>query len=164
MSKKILERFKDHFDPKEIAQAYKEDKPGHFTTTWFEDLEVVSAEQTSPTTGKLVYRFPVQAAYLNPTGSLHGGAIATIFDIGTSWLLFLIARDGFWSPTFGTTRTLNCTYLRPAMEGEWLRLECEIVHAGKRLCLLRGVMKRERDGAEVATAEHNKFNVDVEKM
>lgn len=39
----------------------------------------------------------------------------------------------------------------------------KIVHAGKRLCLLTGIMKREKDGAIVATCEHNKYNIDVDE-
>ncbi len=35
-------------------------------------------------------------------------------------------------------------------------VESEVVHAGKRLCSLTGVMKRERDGAVMATCEHGK--------
>jgi hypothetical protein len=39
----------------------------------------------------------------------------------------------------------------------------KIVHAGKRLCLLTGIMKREKDGQVVATCEHNKYNIDIEE-
>lgn len=39
----------------------------------------------------------------------------------------------------------------------------KIVHAGKRLCLLTGIMKREKDGAIVATCEHNKYNIDADE-
>jgi hypothetical protein len=35
-------------------------------------------------------------------------------------------------------------------------VESEVVHAGKRLCSLKGVMKRESDGAVMATCEHGK--------
>lgn len=160
--------------------------PGHFQLEWFESLEVVSAEQTSATTARVAYRFPVLDVYLNPRAAFHGGAIATFFDMCTSLALFLIAKPGFWQ-SFGTTRSLNCVYLRPAAPGEALICEAEvssiakgrlffllvvllmfllhldqIVHAGKRLCLIKGVMKRERDGAVIATCEQNKYNIDAE--
>ena len=85
----------------------------------------------------------------------------------------------------GTTRSLHCVYVKPAFEGEMVRVECQvcpflsccsvhgghgmltsstkIVHAGKRLCLLTGIMKREKDGQVVATCEHNKYNIDIEE-
>lgn len=52
-------------------------------------MEIVEAEQNSPSTSRIVYRFPVVPEYLNPAGGIHGGAVATIFDITTSWLLFV---------------------------------------------------------------------------
>lgn len=81
----------------------------------------------------------------------------------------------------GTTRSLHCVYVKPVFEDEIVLVECEastvavlaeprpqrlnahqIVHAGKRLCLLKGTMKREKDGAVVATCEHNKYNIDAD--
>lgn len=41
-------------------------------------------------------------------------------------------------------------------------MECETVHVGKRIALLRGVLKRERDGVNLVTCEHNKYNVDAD--
>lgn len=38
----------------------------------------------------------------------------------------------------------------------------QIVHVGKRLCLLKGVLKREKDGAIISTCEHQKYNVDAD--
>ena len=43
------------------------------------------------------------------------------------------------------------TYLRPVPEGEVILIESEVVHAGKRLCLIKGVVRRRRDGLVVAT-------------
>ena len=85
----------------------------------------MEAKKLTENTARAVYRFPVKQEYLNPAGGLHGGAAATFHDIGTSVLLNLVSRPGFWSTT-GTTRTLNMTYLRPAMKGEVLLLECEV--------------------------------------
>jgi acyl-coenzyme A thioesterase 13 len=41
-------------------------------------------------------------------------------------------------------------------------IECEVVHAGKRLCSLKGEMKRKKDGAIMATCEHGKVSIDPE--
>ena len=62
----------------------------------------------------------------------------------------------------GVSRTLNCTYLRPVPMGETVIIESEVVHAGKRLCAIKGVMKRERDGAVLTTCEHGKASIDPE--
>ena len=57
------------------------------------------------------------------------------------------------------SRVLTVTYLRPAPEGEELLLECDVVHMGKKLSMLKGTLKRERDGAIVSTCDHNKAAV-----
>jgi acyl-coenzyme A thioesterase PaaI-like protein len=49
------------------------------------------------------------------------------------------------------SRTLNVTYLRPVPAGEEVLIESTVVHAGKRLCLIKGEMRRRRDGAVLAT-------------
>jgi len=61
----------------------------------------------------------------------------------------------------GVSRTLNCTYLRPAPLGAEVLIECEVVAVGRRLVQLRGVMRRPDGEREVyATCEHGKFNID----
>lgn len=136
-------------------------KSKNFLIPWLQTVEITSASLTSATTTTITYRFPVTRHYLNPMRTFHGGAIAAIFDVCTTWTLFPIADYGFWS-TMGTTRSLQCTYVKPVLEGDVVVVECRIVHAGKRLCLLTGIMKREKDGAIVATCEHNKYNIDAD--
>ncbi len=36
------------------------------------------------------------------------------------------------------------------------------MHAGKRLCFIKSVLKRERDGALISACEHQKYNVDAD--
>lgn len=95
---------------------------------------------------------------LDYQGNLHGGAQSGIYDFCTSVALQSIGKRDFWI-NGGVSRTLNVTYLRPAPEGEDLLLDCEIVHTGKKLALLRGVIKRESDGAVISTCDHDKAAV-----
>ncbi|KAE8450579.1 hypothetical protein EG329_006310 [Mollisiaceae sp. DMI_Dod_QoI] len=121
-----------------------------------EDLELVSASNNP---GKAVFRYIVKPGHCNRLGNLHGGCTSTIFDITTTSALAPIAKPGFWAFA-GVSRTLNVTFLRPIPEGETVLVESEVVHAGKRLCSLTGVMKRESDGAVMATCEHGKVSID----
>ncbi|QIW97407.1 hypothetical protein AMS68_002925 [Peltaster fructicola] len=134
-----------------------------FTAEFFDDtFKFVGVTRPKDGTAVVTFSFPVKKFYTNIMGSLHGGAQATIFDAVTTLALQAVAEPekGQWLEGGGVSRTLNVTYLRPAPEGERVLLECEVVHAGKRLCLLRGVMKRERDGAIISTCEHNKSVVE----
>lgn len=36
------------------------------------------------------------------------------------------------------------------------------MHVGKRIALVKGALKREKDGAVLVTCEHNKYNVDAD--
>ena len=63
----------------------------------------------------------------------------------------------------GVSRTLNVTYIRPIPAGEEVIIESEVVHAGKRLCSIKGVMKRKTDGAILATCEHGKVSIDPDQ-
>lgn len=100
-------------------------KTKNFLIPWLQTLEITSAELLSPTTTKITYRFPVTREYLNPMRTFHGGAIAAMFDVCTTWTLFPIADYGFWS-TMGTTRSLVCTYVKPVVEGEVVVVECRV--------------------------------------
>ncbi len=105
------------------------------------------------------FSYTVQASHCNGLGNLHGGAAASLFDVCTSLVLAPVGRAGYWM-ALGTSRTLGVTYLRPAPAGTRVLLECEAVHVGRRLCSLRAVMRREADGAVLATCEHGKVNTD----
>jgi uncharacterized protein (TIGR00369 family) len=120
-------------------------------------LQPVSASisETDPNVGRCTFSLKVPRSLCNAAGNLHGGVVATIFDMTTTMSIAPIARQGFWE-TGHVTRTLNCSYLRPAPEGTELLIECEVVHLGKRIGMLKGVMRRKDDGAVCYTCEHQK--------
>jgi uncharacterized protein (TIGR00369 family) len=109
--------------------------------------------------GHTTYELTVPRSLCNAGGNLHGGAVALIFDMCTSMTVSVVAREGFWD-TGHVSRTLNCTYLRPAPEGSELLVECETVHLGKSLAHLKGVIRRKSDGSVCYTCEHGKAKVD----
>ena len=103
---------------------------------------------------------------------MHGGATALILDVCTSLALVMIWREGFWE-NLGVSRTLNVTYVKPVREGEEVEVVAEIVAVGKRMCVIRGTMRRVRreregegegevEGGEVlASCEHGKVYTDA---
>jgi hypothetical protein len=108
-----------------IADAKKHSPPS-FYLHWMKSLEMTAAFKHSPTHTQVTFRFPVQREYLNPGGTLHGAAQSLFFDVCTTWLLGPIARKPDYWCSFGTSRSLNVVYLRPAREGDVLTLECEV--------------------------------------
>lgn len=135
-----------------------------FTAQFFddEDFQFVSVKEPTPGTKIVTFSFVVRKFYTNIMGSLHGGAQASIFDALTTLALQAVSTldKGQWMEGGGVSRTLNVTYLRPAPIDEKVLCECEVVHAGKRLCFLRSTMRREKDGAVISTCEHNKSVVE----
>lgn len=88
------------------------------------------------------------------TKNMHGGAVATFFDNATSMAVF--ACRNAWEDS-GVTRNLNVTYFRPAVEGETIAIESEVLQLTKRLATIRGVMKRVSDGTVIAICQHDKY-------
>jgi uncharacterized protein (TIGR00369 family) len=109
--------------------------------------------------GRTTFLYTVDASHCNRLGNLHGGCTATIFDICTTTALAPIAKPGYWQYA-GVSRGLSVTYVKPVPEGESVLVESEVVSAGKRMCVLKGVMKRESDGEVLAVCEHGKVSID----
>ncbi|KAF2704059.1 Thioesterase/thiol ester dehydrase-isomerase [Pleomassaria siparia CBS 279.74] len=122
-------------------------------------LESVTYEPTpsNPHNSATVFSFTVPRELCNMTGNLHGGAVALIFDICTSTAISACSKEGFWD-TGHVSRTLNCTYLRPAPQGAKVTVESQVVHLGRRLGMTTGVIKTE-DGKVCYTCEHGKAAV-----
>ncbi|CAK7234410.1 hypothetical protein SBRCBS47491_008939 [Sporothrix bragantina] len=155
-----------------------------------DDFEEAARHHHNP---RLVFSYTVQPEHCNRLGNLHGGATATLFDFCTSLANALLPersvdekavetdaagnadagdegesaedQDIFRSwRRLGVSRTLAVTYVRPApCLGEVL-IECEQVHSGKRMASLRGVLRRRKDGAVLATCDHGKVILEPEAV
>lgn len=113
---------------------------------------------TSRASATWMFVVPKDQYINNPTArTIHGGAIAMMFDNLTSLTMGLVRQP--WEHT-GVTRNLNVTYHRPAVEGEAVVLWSEVVGIGRRLATIRGELKRESDGKVLAMCVHEKANPD----
>lgn len=119
-------------------------------------LESVSVSPTvsNPHYNTTVFSLTIPQSLCNMAGVLHGGAVALIFDICTSSAIAAASKEGFWDSGH-VSRTLNCTYLRPVIEGQKVIVESEVVHLGKKMGLTRALIKTE-DGKVCYTCEHGK--------
>lgn len=140
----------------------------NFDRTFYKSLTARSAVVLDKARGipaQATFSFKVPPTYSNqPEGSekltTHGGAIATFFDMTTSLAILACNAEG-WGTSTGVSRGLSVSYLRPPVEGEACLIDTEVIQIGRRLALIRGVMKREADGVLLATCEHSKYMADV---
>ncbi|KAI1471150.1 HotDog domain-containing protein [Daldinia caldariorum] len=145
-----------------LASVSQDPKDNGWMTAITPYLSIVSYS-SSPPHPSITFRFTVQPIHSNGLGNLHGGCASTIFDACTTLPLHLISKPGFWQYT-GVSRTLNVTYLRPVPVGTSVDIKCDILHAGRKLCALRGEMRAVtedgREGPLLVVCEHGKASTD----
>ncbi len=108
------------------------------------------------------FAFAVKPSFCNKVGNLHGGIATTLLDNLTTLVLLTIAKPGYWD-TFGVSRTLTTTFLRPLPVGSKVLVDCEVVAAGKRLVNIKAAMKT-ADGKICVTCIHDKAAAERSKL
>ncbi len=76
--------------------------------------------------GYMYVRIPVHDGIVNPYGSVHGGALYSLADIGA----------GFCAATYGnfvSTSTGNLIYIAPAMDTDYVYCEARTLHRGNKI-------------------------------
>ncbi|EWC48318.1 hypothetical protein DRE_07766 [Drechslerella stenobrocha 248] len=159
LDKQLLDKLTD--SPFRSVGAMKAPDSKGDITTWGKEIYegLVPIRATLYPHPAATYTLHLDEKYGNLLGNLHGGAAATIFDIATTMTLALVQSEGFWQH-WGVSRTLSCTYLRPAQVNRHVTIHCEVVSFGKRLVHIKGSMK-DRDGKVLVTCEHDKVNTDT---
>ena len=90
---------------------------------------------------------PLRPELLNPTGTAHGGIIATILDVASG--LMALQADG-WARQI-VTQSCDIHYLRPA-SGERLWAEARLIRKGNRVCVVQTDCYSSADGRPAATS------------
>lgn len=128
-----------------------------FDNPWVKSLRVVSAatESATNTNAKVTFAFKTPSVYTNnpgPEKTAHGGAIATFLDNCTS--AAQLASKKYNSQ--GVSRHIDVTYFRPVMEDEEVLIDAEILQISSRGAVIRGTLKRARDGVLLAVCTQEK--------
>ncbi|KAI0882664.1 HotDog domain-containing protein [Annulohypoxylon maeteangense] len=143
-------------------EIYKDPKNHEWMSAITPYISILSYSSSLPHPS-ITFKFTVHPIHSNGLNNLHGGCASTIFDACTTMVLHLISKPGFWQYS-GVSRTLNVTYLRPVPVGTTVHIKCDILHAGRNLCALRGEMRSVdedgRDGPLLVVCEHGKANTD----
>ncbi|PGH31252.1 hypothetical protein GX50_05989 [[Emmonsia] crescens] len=107
----------------------------------------------------------VTEPFCNNVGALHGGCATTLIDVTSTGMLIALSKPGHFAQG-GVTRTLNMKFVRPVPIGVEVRIVNELVHAGKRLALVRSEIRRVDTGEVCVVGEHDKVNTDpdVERL
>ncbi|KAK6433317.1 hypothetical protein LTR95_010510 [Oleoguttula sp. CCFEE 5521] len=131
---------------------------GNFDTNLYQSVRIISCSHHPATkSGTASYALTFPAHYCNYSGTVHGGAIATLLDGLTNCSIAVVAKDGFWDKG-GVTRSLGVRYIKPIKVGEAVTVDVDVLSASKTSAVIRGVVRREEDGEVLATCEMEKFD------
>lgn len=130
----------------------------------FDVLPLRNVELTKVEPGRTEFEMTILPCHANKGKNLHGGCSATLLDTLTSTALLTLARPGFLDGGH-VSRTITMSYLRPVPIGTRVKIECEVVAAGKTTANILGVIKT-MDGKTCVTCIHDKavFNRGTEKQ
>lgn len=108
--------------------------------------------------GTLSFAFSVQKWQTNRVGNMHGGMIATAFDLTVAALARFYAGENF-APTI----SLDIKYVRPAKEGDTIIVTARKISAGRRISQLVCSAVDKYTGKTIATGASVYLNIDTNK-
>ncbi|KAL0084628.1 HotDog domain-containing protein [Phycomyces blakesleeanus] len=118
-----------------------------------ENLTVIGVD-----TNRVVWEFKVQRSHCNLLGSLHGGCVATIIDVCSSFSLLTFDGKEKWKYV-GVSTDLAISYMRGISAGGLARIECNIQRVGKNMANIHTSIYDEKNNL-CYTGSHTKFCID----
>ena len=113
-------------------------------------LEYLGIRQVATAPGRCEFRLDVLPRHLNRSGSLHGGAVATLLDAACGYA-GLHAEDGSAPPAQAVTVMLTISYLGRVDAGR-IRALGRVIGGGRKLYFSTAELIAE-DGRLIATAQ-----------
>lgn len=133
---------------------------------WGQDPRAATEQPVRARQGTMRFRLQVQPHMANPFGTMHGGCIASVIDLLSSFLLSLFSpgeQGTSWFST-GVSQSLTVHYLAPNIVGTWIEVESRMLSLSRNLALVQTDVYQldGRDGKRVrhtATSTHTKVDV-----
>ena len=130
----------------------------------FDKVPLKGLKLTKVEPGRTEFEMTILSSHCNKGKNLHGGCSCTLLDTLTSTALLTLAKPGFLDGGH-VSRTITMSYLRPVPVGTRVKIECEVVAAGKTTANIWGAIKT-MDGKTCVTCIHDKavFNSGTQKQ
>ncbi len=129
---------------KRIAEEIQDSEPGRMN-------DMLSPEPIScdPEAQTAKIRFEAKDWECNHRGELHGGAVASMFDVSMGMTVL-----GFTDHYSVATADLSISYIRP-FTGKSFIIEVNVIRAGRSMARMRAIATDEATGKILASATSN---------
>ncbi|KAG1136909.1 hypothetical protein G6F38_011704 [Rhizopus arrhizus] len=125
--------------------------PGSAFEQIYEDgLKIIAAEPN-----KLTWQFIVEDKHTNRYGNLHGGLVATLIDMCSSFALKL--STGTQWELIGVSTNMSIAYMKGVAPGNKIKLVSEVERVGRTLANIYTRIYNEQ-GQLCYSGSHSKFN------
>ncbi|KAI8880938.1 Thioesterase/thiol ester dehydrase-isomerase [Backusella circina FSU 941] len=128
------------------------EKPTFWEDLLSKQMSIVAAEPD-----KLTWKFTVKDQHCNHMNNLHGGCVATLIDICSSFAV-LVATGKEWS-LIGISTDLSVSYLRGVPEGEEITIVCDVLRVGTALGNIHTKIYNKK-GELCFAGSHTKYCID----
>ncbi|KAI9496179.1 HotDog domain-containing protein [Zychaea mexicana] len=127
-------------------------------TVFWEDKVHAELEIVEALPNKLIWNFNVTEKHCNQLGNIHGGCVATIIDICSSFAILTYEGKGGWK-LIGVSTDLAVSYMSGIAAGQTARLECEVQRVGKSLANIYTKVYNDQ-GKLCYSGSHTKYSID----
>ncbi len=104
-------------------------------------VDVLGIQRYETSDGLATLDVVVSDQQLRSRGIMHGGAVSSLLDTAMGVAVSTRTPSGF----FAVTAQLNVHFIRPAWNGESLRVRAEVEHAGQLTAVARGTIVTTED-------------------
>ncbi|KAI9496178.1 HotDog domain-containing protein [Zychaea mexicana] len=145
--------------PDLYESALKYEERGRKNKLWQEqvqnELTLVGAEPN-----KVTWEFEIAEKHCNLIGNFHGGCVATVIDVCSSFAILTNQGKHKWQ-FVGVSTGLSVAYLNGMSPGQVARIECEVQHVGKSVGSVFTRVYNKEDNRLCYTSTHGKYRIDA---
>ncbi|KAI8360882.1 HotDog domain-containing protein [Choanephora cucurbitarum] len=128
-----------------------------YATSFFTKSKDDLASWDDSIASTLSLEFVVEQSHCNLLSRLHGGCVATLIDVCSSFAIMVSSGRHQWE-MIGVSSDLSVTYMSGAAVGQVVRIECETQRVGKNLANIYTKIYDQQNRV-CYSGSHTKFNI-----